>query len=139
MKKIIRVLAAVAAGLVLAGPGTLATPAAAQAAPAGESTRLELPRPTGAFAVGRDTLHLVDREHKDPWVPTADRELLLSLYYPALAHTGSPAPYMAVAEAKACSPTAGSSVTTSPPSAWRPPAPTPGPARCPGRRPTATR
>ncbi|MGW2042425.1 alpha/beta hydrolase family protein [Streptomyces virginiae] len=101
MKKIIRVLAAVAAGLVLAGPGTLAAPAAAQAAPAGESTRLELPRPTGAFAVGRDTLHLVDRERKDPWVPTADRELLLSLYYPALAHTGSPAPYMAVAEAKA--------------------------------------
>ncbi|MEU6300098.1 alpha/beta hydrolase family protein [Streptomyces erythrochromogenes] len=102
MKKIIRVLAAVAAGLVLAGPGTLATPAAAQAAaPAGDATRLELPRPTGAFAVGRDTLHLVDRGRKDPWVPTADRELLLSLYYPALDRTGSPAPYMAVAEAKA--------------------------------------
>ncbi|MEV6677407.1 alpha/beta hydrolase [Streptomyces erythrochromogenes] len=102
MKKIIRVLAAVAAGLVLAGPGTLATPAAARAAaPAGDAARPELPRPTGAFAVGRDTLHLVDRERRDPWVPTADRELLLSLYYPALAHTGSPAPYMAVAEAKA--------------------------------------
>ncbi|MFF9978492.1 alpha/beta hydrolase family protein [Streptomyces erythrochromogenes] len=101
MKKIIRVLAAVAAGLVLAGPGTLATPAEARAAPAGESTRLELPRPTGAFAVGRDTLHLVDRERKDPWVATADRELMLSLYYPALARTGSPAPYMTVAEAKA--------------------------------------
>ncbi|MFD5618889.1 alpha/beta hydrolase family protein [Streptomyces yangpuensis] len=101
MKKIIRVLAAVAAGLVLAGPGTLATPAAAQPAPAEAATRLELPRPTGAFAVGRDTLHLVDHERKDPWVPTADRELLLSLYYPALARTGSPAPYMEVTEAKA--------------------------------------
>ncbi|MGW6618051.1 alpha/beta hydrolase family protein [Streptomyces erythrochromogenes] len=101
MKKIIRVLAAVAAGLVLAGPGTPATPAAARALPAADAAGLELPRPTGAFAVGRDTLHLVDRARKDPWVPTADRELLLSLYYPALAHTGSPAPYMAVAEARA--------------------------------------
>ncbi|MFE5674791.1 alpha/beta hydrolase family protein [Streptomyces erythrochromogenes] len=101
MKKIIRVLAAVAAGLVLAGPGTPTTPAAARALPAADAAGLELPRPTGAFAVGRDTLHLVDRARKDPWVPTADRELLLSLYYPALAHTGSPAPYMAVAEARA--------------------------------------
>lgn len=105
MKKIIRVLTAVATGLVLAAPGTLATlatPAAAASAsaPVGVS-RLELPRPTGGFAVGRDTLHLVDRERKDPWVPTADRELLLSLYYPALAHTGSPAPYMSAPEAKA--------------------------------------
>ncbi|WP_327412000.1 hypothetical protein [Streptomyces sp. NBC_01233] len=54
MKKIIRVLTAVAAG-----------PALAATAPAGAS-RLELPRPTGAFSVGRDTLHLVDRERKDP-------------------------------------------------------------------------
>ncbi|MFJ5025566.1 hypothetical protein [Streptomyces goshikiensis] len=43
----------------------------------------------------------MDRDRKDPWVPTADREWLLSLYYPALAHTGTPAPYMAVPEAKA--------------------------------------
>ncbi|MFF3676233.1 alpha/beta hydrolase family protein [Streptomyces sp. NPDC002120] len=100
MKKIIRMLTAVAAGLALAAPGTLATPAAATTAPAGAS-RLELPRPTGALPVGRDTLHLVDRERKDPWVPTADRELLLSLYYPALARTGTPAPYLAVPEAKA--------------------------------------
>ncbi|MEV6951098.1 alpha/beta hydrolase [Streptomyces sp. NPDC051183] len=100
MKKIIRMLTAVAAGLALAAPGTLTTPAAAATTPASAS-RIELPRPTGAFAVGRDTLHLVDRDRKDPWVPTADRELLLSLYYPALPHTGTPAPYMAVPEAKA--------------------------------------
>ncbi|MFB7180727.1 alpha/beta hydrolase family protein [Streptomyces sp. NPDC056257] len=100
MKKIIRMLTAVAAGLALAAPGTLATPAAATTAPASAS-RLELPPPTGALPVGRDTLHLVDRERKDPWVPTADRELLLSLYYPALPRTGTPAPYLAVPEAKA--------------------------------------
>ncbi|MGW0899383.1 hypothetical protein ACWD0G_20785, partial [Streptomyces goshikiensis] len=52
MKKIIRVLTAVAAGLALAAPGTLATPAAAAGpAPAGQATRLELPRPTGTLAV----------------------------------------------------------------------------------------
>uniref|UniRef100_A0AAU2JIL3 Alpha/beta hydrolase n=1 Tax=Streptomyces sp. NBC_00049 TaxID=2903617 RepID=A0AAU2JIL3_9ACTN len=100
MKKIIRALAVVVTGLILTAPGTLATPAAAATTPPGAS-RLELPRPTGAFAVGRDTLHLVDRERKDPWVRTADRELLLSLYYPAIPRTGTPAPYMAVPEAKA--------------------------------------
>ncbi|MFJ5806177.1 hypothetical protein OG906_31955 [Streptomyces sp. NBC_01426] len=88
-----------AAGPALAAPLAVASPAAA--APAGGSSGIELPCPTGAFAVGRDTLHLVDRERKGPWVPTADRELLLSLYYPALAHTGTPAPYLAVPEAKA--------------------------------------
>ncbi|WP_392894939.1 hypothetical protein [Streptomyces sp. LN699] len=87
-----------AAGPALAAPLAVASPAAA--APAGGSSGIELPRPTGAFAVGRDTLHLVDRERKGPWVPAADRELLLSLYYPALAHTGTPAPYLAVPEAK---------------------------------------
>ncbi|MFF9010627.1 hypothetical protein ACF087_33145 [Streptomyces goshikiensis] len=92
MKKIVRALTAVAAGLARAAPGTLAPPAAAGPAPAGQAARLELPRPTGALALSRDTLHLVDRDRKDPWVPTADREWLLSLYYPALAHTGTPAP-----------------------------------------------
>ncbi|MGV9269103.1 alpha/beta hydrolase family protein [Kitasatospora sp. NPDC003701] len=99
MKKIICALAALAAGLVLAVPGASAAPAAA--APAGGSVRIELPPPTGDLAVGRDTLHLVDRHRKDPWVPTEDRELMLSLYYPALARTGTPAPYMSVPEAKA--------------------------------------
>ncbi|MED7948133.1 alpha/beta hydrolase family protein [Streptomyces sp. BE303] len=105
MKKIIRTLAAVTVGLILAAPGVVAAPATAATgpseSPAGSPARLELPRPTGDLAVGRDTLHLVDRSRKDPWVPTEDRELMLSLYYPAVARTGSPAPYMAVAEAKA--------------------------------------
>ncbi|MFF2043382.1 alpha/beta hydrolase family protein [Kitasatospora sp. NPDC058170] len=101
MQKIMRTLTAVALGLVLAVPGALATGAVAATTPAGDRTALELPRPTGDFAVGRDTLHLVDQDRKDPWVPTADRELLLSLYYPATARTGTAAPYMAVPEAKA--------------------------------------
>ncbi|WP_445271890.1 alpha/beta hydrolase family protein [Streptomyces bambusae] len=72
------------------------------ATPAAQGAPLELPRPTGRLAVGRDTLHLVDRTRKDPWVPTADRELMLSLYYPARPHTGSsPAPYVTLPEAQA--------------------------------------
>ncbi|MFD8142840.1 alpha/beta hydrolase family protein [Streptomyces sp. NPDC059708] len=109
MNKIIRrAAAAAAAGILLAaGPATeaaAAAPAGAAAvrtdAPAG-AARPELPRPTGPFAVGRDTLHLVDGTRKDPWVPAADRELMVSLYYPAVAHTGAPAPYTTAAEARA--------------------------------------
>ncbi|GLX21453.1 alpha/beta hydrolase family protein [Streptomyces lavendulae] len=106
MTKIIRMLAATAAaGLLLAGGQATATAAPAVTAgraetPAG-AARLELPRPTGAFAVGRDTLHIVDTARKDPWVPTADRELLVSLYYPAVRGSGHPAPYTTVDEARA--------------------------------------
>ncbi|GAA3385811.1 alpha/beta hydrolase [Streptomyces racemochromogenes] len=112
MTKIIRALAATAAaGLLLAGGQVTATAATTTAptpavaggraeTPAG-AARFELPRPTGAFAVGRDTLHLVDTARKDPWVPAVDRELLVSLYYPAVRGTGHPAPYTTVAEARA--------------------------------------
>ncbi|MFT2017819.1 alpha/beta hydrolase family protein [Streptomyces sp. 796.1] len=62
---------------------------------------LRLPRPTGAHAVGRDVLHLVDEDRKDPWVPTADRELMVSLYYPAAPGTGHRAGYQTEAESKA--------------------------------------
>ncbi|MFJ3921889.1 alpha/beta hydrolase family protein [Streptomyces sp. NPDC090022] len=92
-----------------ASPAARAAPAAGAAAPGGPAgspatkagVRLELPRPTGALPVGRDTLHLVDSARKDPWVPQADRELLLSLYYPAVPRSGTPAPYMTLPEATA--------------------------------------
>ncbi|MGW6917626.1 alpha/beta hydrolase family protein [Kitasatospora sp. NPDC054939] len=108
MKKIIHALAVAAATAVLAAPTALAAPASAADRPADPPAgrgqgpaRIELPRPTGNFAVGRDTVHLVDRGRKDPWVPAEDRELMLSLYYPAHEGTGTPAPYLAVDEAKA--------------------------------------
>ncbi|MFJ8039418.1 alpha/beta hydrolase family protein [Kitasatospora sp. NPDC096147] len=98
MKKIIRAVVTVAFATALAVPTALAAPAtAATEGP----RRIELPAPTGAFAVGRDTLALTDHGRKDPWVPTEDRELLLSLYYPAIARTGTPTPYLAVPEATA--------------------------------------
>lgn len=89
--------------------------------------------------MGRDTLHLVDRERKDPWVPTADRELLLSLHYPALARTGTPAPYMSVPEARALLTDRGQLGEYVNPSGSRPPGRTRGRTRCPDPPRTGTR
>ncbi|MGW9122910.1 alpha/beta hydrolase family protein [Streptomyces sp. NPDC055663] len=63
---------------------------------------LALPAPTGEYAVGRDSLHLVDKGRRDPWVPKAgDRELMVSMYYPAQKARGRTAPYMSTAGAQA--------------------------------------
>ncbi|MEU4199616.1 alpha/beta hydrolase [Streptomyces sp. NPDC039022] len=99
--------------LVTAGIASATSPAAtanvATTAPAAVPTdppalprplSLSLPRPTGPYAIGRDSLHLVDRGREDPWEPSAHgRELMVSLYYPARTGTGRPAPYMTTAEA----------------------------------------
>ncbi|ORT58781.1 alpha/beta hydrolase [Streptomyces sp. CB03238] len=91
--------------LALLGTGVAqAAPPATAASPAAETARvrLELPPPTGAYAVGRDTLHLVDTDRPDPWVPEAGaRELMVSLYYPARPGGGRTAPYMTEGEARA--------------------------------------
>ncbi|MFD7164636.1 alpha/beta hydrolase family protein [Streptomyces violascens] len=110
MVTISRAATAVALSLALVAP--LAAAATAQAAPpkppaastlaasTHAAERIELPRPTGQYAIGADTLHLVDHSRRDPWVPSQDRELMVTLTYPA-AHpgTGSPAPYTTSAEA----------------------------------------
>ncbi|MDH6139714.1 dienelactone hydrolase [Kitasatospora sp. GP30] len=70
-----------------------AGPAASATVPTG--VHIELPRPTGPYAVGRDILQLVDQDRPDPWVPSAGpRQLMVSMYYPADPGTGGPAPYM---------------------------------------------
>ncbi|WP_405654437.1 alpha/beta hydrolase family protein [Streptomyces sp. RK9] len=107
---------AVATVLALALAVPLAAAASAQAAPAADprpsataqaratdapAVRPELPRPTGRFTVGRDTLHLVDKSREDPWVPSAGaRELMLSLYYPARGTSGRDTAYTSAAAAK---------------------------------------
>ncbi|MCH0540278.1 alpha/beta hydrolase [Streptomyces sp. MUM 203J] len=98
---------AVTAALALSLAVTAAVPAAAHAAqdPAGTSahmavTGLDLPGPTGAFAVGRDRLHLVDRTRQDPWVPDQPRELMVDLSYPARQSSRDPASYMDAEEAR---------------------------------------
>ncbi|MFF4951553.1 alpha/beta hydrolase family protein [Streptomyces chattanoogensis] len=88
-----------AAGAAVAAP----PPAAVAAAPAHAAVQLELPRPTGPYAIGRSTLHLADTSRRDPWVPSAGaRELMVSMYYPARAGggDGAPAPYMTTEEAR---------------------------------------
>ncbi|MEU3616242.1 alpha/beta hydrolase [Streptomyces sp. NPDC006872] len=60
-----------------------------------------LPLPAGPYSVGRRVLHLVDRHRTDPWVPAAgNRELMVSVSYPARGTSGSPAAYMTDAEAQ---------------------------------------
>lgn len=89
-----------------AAPALAAPPVNSGTAPAGQATRatarIELPRPTGPYAVGQEVLHLVDRNRPDPWVPSSGpRQLMVSMYYPAHAGTGTPAPYMTPAAARA--------------------------------------
>ncbi|TDD25345.1 alpha/beta hydrolase family protein [Nonomuraea diastatica] len=85
--------------LPLTGPLTGPPPAAAASAD-GSQTRIAIPVPTGHHKVGRDVLHLVDRERRDPWEPEAGaRELMVSVYYPARGG-GSATPYMTTGEAR---------------------------------------
>ncbi|MFD8724809.1 alpha/beta hydrolase family protein [Streptomyces sp. NPDC059629] len=59
-----------------------------------------LPVPTGPYAVGEDVIHLTDASRPDPWVPSSGpRQLTVTMVYPAVPGTGTPAPYMTLAEA----------------------------------------
>jgi dienelactone hydrolase len=105
MTRIRRTTAAVAAALAFGLAVPIAGAGTAVAAPAQSATtavpQLALPRPTGPHAVGIDTLHLVDVNRPDPWVPTAGpRQLMVSMFYPARPGTGAPAPYMSTEEAR---------------------------------------
>ncbi|MFG2744584.1 alpha/beta hydrolase family protein [Streptomyces chartreusis] len=99
--------AASASAAPMSAPASVSAPApmsapASVSAPASITTSAQLPRPTGPHPVGRSTLHLVDRDRPDPWVPSAGpRQLMLSMYYPARPGTGGPtAPYMTTEEAR---------------------------------------
>ncbi|MEV0192267.1 prolyl oligopeptidase family serine peptidase [Kitasatospora purpeofusca] len=90
----------VASGPASGPASAFASGAAATGDPA--AVRIELPRPTGKYAVGREILQLVDQDRPDPWVPSAgSRRLMVSMYYPAHAGTGGPAPYMTAGAARA--------------------------------------
>ncbi|MER7579594.1 alpha/beta hydrolase [Kitasatospora sp. NPDC097691] len=59
-----------------------------------------LPAPTGPYAAGEDVIHLTDASRPDPWVPSSGpRRLTVTMVYPAVPGTGTPAPYMTLAEA----------------------------------------
>ncbi|MEU4690851.1 lipase [Actinoplanes sp. NPDC023714] len=93
-RKAIATIALAAAVAVVAPP--VVAPAPAAASPAG----FVLPAPTGKHEVGRDVLHLVDRERRDQWVPERDRELMVSMYYPAASRKGRAAGYLTATEAR---------------------------------------
>jgi dienelactone hydrolase len=85
----IAVLAAAAGLLTLAVSGTSA---AAGGPP-------HLPPPTGSQPVGTTSLYLKDTSRPDPWVPAVPaRELMISLWYPAIAPNTTRAPYMTPTE-----------------------------------------
>ncbi|MFI7441515.1 alpha/beta hydrolase [Nonomuraea indica] len=64
--------------------------------------RTALPAPTGRQPVGFGSLHLVDSGRPDPWVPGfGDRQLMVSVWYPAARASGEPAPYLTAAESAA--------------------------------------
>jgi predicted dienelactone hydrolase len=59
-----------------------------------------LPAPTGPYAAGEEVIHLTDTSRLDPWVPSSGpRQLAVTMLYPAVPGTGTPAPYMTLGEA----------------------------------------
>ncbi|WP_020668789.1 alpha/beta hydrolase family protein [Amycolatopsis nigrescens] len=83
--------------LVVFAVCALLAPATAQAAGPVPAT---LPAATGKYAVGSDTLHLTDRSRTDPWVPeSGPRQLMVSMFYPAVLPVGAPRQYLSTEEA----------------------------------------
>ncbi|TDW18771.1 hypothetical protein EV650_5367 [Kribbella kalugense] len=91
----------------LAGGLALAAPGLAHAAPidpdriraAGDPNfhpvKFRLPAPTGRKALGTTAIHLRDRSRPDPSMPSGQRELMISLWYPASMFGSAPiAKYM---------------------------------------------
>ncbi|MEV6877150.1 esterase [Amycolatopsis sp. NPDC051128] len=63
---------------------------------------LTLAKPTGDRPVGTAALYLKDTSRPDPWMPSVPyRELMVSLFYPAVPSPGPKKQFMSEAEAKA--------------------------------------
>lgn len=70
--------------------------------PASASQALSLATPTGTQPVGTTSLYLKDTSRPDPWVATVPyRELMVSLFYPAVSAQGPKKQFMTEAEAAA--------------------------------------
>ncbi|WP_233585199.1 alpha/beta hydrolase [Corallococcus sp. CA054B] len=80
----------------------LALTLALSASPATADTVPSLPEPTGRQPVGTTSLYLKDTSRPDPWVPSVNsRELMVSLFYPAIWSHGPKTQYMTPAESAA--------------------------------------
>ncbi|MFI9324787.1 alpha/beta hydrolase family protein [Kitasatospora aureofaciens] len=81
-------------------PSTVHATAVTAAAATPRSFHGTLPAPTGPYAAGEDVIHLTDASRPDPWVPSSGpRQLTVTMVYPAVPGTGTPASYMTLAEA----------------------------------------
>jgi dienelactone hydrolase len=81
--------------------GGMGTPADAGDAPAGRGPTPYLPEPTGPYPAGTASVWLTDTSRPDPWVPGVHaRELMVSLWYPAVLSDGRRARYMTPAESE---------------------------------------
>jgi dienelactone hydrolase len=70
-------------------------------APTGPGPTPCLPEPTGPGPVGAASLHLTDTSRPDPWAAgVTARELMVSLWYPAMPSDGPRAQYMTPAESE---------------------------------------
>ena len=79
----------------------MGTPADAGDAPAAQGNTPSLPEPTGPRPVGTTSLWLTDTSRPDPWAAGVNtRELMVSLWYPAVPSDGRRAPYMTPAESE---------------------------------------
>jgi dienelactone hydrolase len=68
---------------------------------AGRGRTPHLPEPTGPYPAGTVSLWLTDTSRRDPWVPgRSARELMVSLWYPAVPSDGRRARYMTPAESE---------------------------------------
>ncbi|AUY48133.1 alpha/beta hydrolase [Streptomyces sp. CB01881] len=84
-------LCLVAPQAAVATPG----PATAGLSPPQVAEAPQVPTPTVRRPVGTASLHLVDAGRRDPWrADAATRELMATLWYPALSGRGERAPYM---------------------------------------------
>ncbi len=81
--------------------GGMGTPADGRDALAAEGYTPCLPEPTGRCPVGITSLWLTDTSRPDPWATGVDaRELMVSLWYPAMPSDGRRAQYMTPAESE---------------------------------------
>jgi dienelactone hydrolase len=91
-----RGLTGLLAGLVAAAVVTAPLTAQAAQDPDYTPVTFDLPEPTGRYDLGTTELHLVDQSREDSTAPSGQRELMVSVWYPAAGVGGDapPAKYM---------------------------------------------
>jgi dienelactone hydrolase len=81
--------------------GGMGTSADADDLPTGRVPTPHLPEPTGPYPAGTTSVWLTDASRPDPWVSGVNaRELMVSLWYPAVASDGPRARYMTPTESE---------------------------------------